>query len=327
MGFRIFLTGSGVAPAARAYLTERDCTLMTGDPKDGPEDLIRKLAEFKPHALIVRQGQITDAVQGAAPDLAVICKHGVGTDNIDVDAATRRGIPVFYTPRANFESAAEHTLGLLLALVRRIPEHDRRIRGGVFDKKAYDGLELLGKTLGLVGFGQIGRRVAQLVAPFRMSVLAYHPSRTAEALPDYIRKVGSVEDIFRDADIVSLHCPLTDTTRTLINTDSISRMRNGVHLINTARGELIDEAALVSALKAGRIRGAALDVFATEPPPADHPLFGLDNVIVTTHVAGVSDNSSINMGMDSARNVLAVLNGEDLDRMALKNPAVLSGRH
>jgi D-3-phosphoglycerate dehydrogenase len=326
MTYRVFLTGSGIVPAARAYLTERGCTLMTGDPKDGPDDLIRKLAEFRPHALIVRQGQITDAVQDAAPDLAVICKHGVGTDNIDVAAATRRGIPVFYTPRANFESAAEHTVGLILALVRRIAEHDRRIRAGVFDKKAFDGLELLGKTLGLVGFGQIGRRVAQLVAPFRMSVLAYHPSNTAEPLPDYLRKVGSVEEILAGADIVSLHCPLTDTTRQLINADSLARMRPGAHLVNTARGELIDEEALVSALAAGRLRGAALDVFAAEPPPADHPLFGLEHVIVTTHVAGVSDNSSVNMGMDSARTVLAVLNREEPDRLALKNPAALNAR-
>jgi D-3-phosphoglycerate dehydrogenase len=326
MGYRIFLTGSGIVPAARAYLTERDCILMTGDPKDGPDDLVRKLGEFRPHALIVRQGQITDAVQAAAPDLAVICKHGVGTDNIDIDAATRRGIPVCYTPRANFESAAEHTLGLMLALVRRIPEHDRRIRGGVFDKKTYDGLELLGKTLGLVGFGQIGRRVAELVAPFRMTVLAYHPSRTAEPLPDYIRKVGSTDDVFRGADIVSLHCPLTDTTRNLVNAESIGRMRDGVHIVNTARGELVDEAALASALRTGRVRGAALDVFATEPPPADHPLCGLENVIVTTHIAGVSDNSSLNMGMESARNVLAVLRGEAVDQRALKNPAALARR-
>lgn len=326
MGFRIFLTGSGIAPAARAHLTERDCTLMTGDPKDGPDDLARKLAEFRPHALIVRQGKVTDAVQAAAPDLAVICKHGVGTDGIDIAAATRRGIPVFYTPRANYESAAEHTLGLMLALVRRIPEDDRRIRGGVFDKKAYDGLELLGKTLGLVGFGQIGRRVAALVAPFQMSVLAYHPSQTAEPLPVYIRKVDGIETIFRNADIVSLHCPLTADTRRMVNAESIGRMKEGAHLVNTARGELIDEPALAAALRTGRIRGAALDVFETEPPPADHPLFGLDNVIVTTHVAGVSDNSFINMGMDSARHVLAVLNQEDVDERALKNPSVRGGR-
>lgn len=323
MGYRIFLTGSGIAPAASSYLVEHDCTLMTGDPKDRPDDLVRKLRDFGPHALIVRQGQITAAVQEAAPELAVICKHGVGTDGIDIDTATRRGIPVLYTPRANFESTAEHTVALLLALIRRIPQDDRRIRGGVFDKRAFDGLELLGKTLGLIGWGQIARRVAELVAPFRMQVVVYHPSRTPEALPDHVRKVETVDDLFRDADVISLHCSLTEATRHLVNADAIGRMKEGVHLVNTARGDLIDENALVQALTTGRVRAAALDVFATEPPPPDHPLFGLENVIVTTHVAGVSDNSSINMGMESARNVLAVLRGEDVDPVAVKNPEVL----
>lgn len=324
MAHRIFLTGSGIAPVAQAYLRDRGCTLVTGEPADSPDDLVRKLSGFDPHALIVRQGKITDAVQAAAPSLAVICKHGVGTDNIDIAAATKRGIPVFYTPRANFESAAEHTLALMLSLVRRIPAHDRRIRSGVFDKKGYDGLELLGKTLGLIGFGQIGRRVAELVAPFRMQVRVYHPSKSGESLPDYIKKVDSPEAVLAEADIISLHCPLTEKTRNLINADTIARMKAGVHLINTARGGLIDEAALEAALRDGRIRGAALDVFETEPPATDHPLFALENVIVTTHVAGVSDNSSINMGMDSAKNVLAVLEDGEIDRMSLKNPEVIS---
>lgn len=320
MGYRIFVTGSGIVEEARKLLLKEDCIIETGDPKDTPADLVRKLKDFNPDGLIVRQGKITAEVQNAAPQLKVICKHGVGMDNIDAANAAQRGIPVMFTPFANFESAAEHTLALLLSLARRIPQEDQRIRGGVFDKKKYEGLELFEKTLGLIGFGKIGRRFAELIAPFKMNVLVYHPSSTEEPLPDYISKVKHVNDLFPLADIISLHCPLTPKTKGMINKQTIASMKKGVYIINTARGGLVHEDDLVQALQEGQIAGAALDVFEEEPPPAHHPLFKLENVIVTTHVAGMSDNSVKNMGIESAKNVLAVLKGEKLNREALWNP-------
>lgn len=324
MSYRVFLTGSGIAADASHYLTQHGCTLMTGTPDDRPEDLVRKLGRFRPDALIVRQGRITEAVQAAAPDLKIICKHGVGTDNIDIEAATRRGIPVLYTPGANTESVAEHTLALIFSLARGIPIHDRLVRRGTFDKNAYAGRELLGKTLGLVGFGRIGRRVAELAAPLGMAVLVYHPSRKNGALPERVREAQTIDDVMRNSDIISLHCPLTEQTRNLVNRDSIQRMKPGVYLVNTARGGLINETDLVAALQQGHVRGAALDVFEHEPLAQDSPLVGLDNVILTPHVAGVSDNSAVNMGLESARHVLAVLGGGKVDPSAVKNPEVLA---
>lgn len=323
MSYRIFITGSGIAEEAQQLLREENCTFEVGDPKDTPEDLVRKLKAFNPDSLIVRQGKITAEVQDAAPNLKVICKHGVGTDNIDIQAAAQRGIPVMFTPFANFESVAEHTLALILSLIRRIPNEDKRIRNGVFDKKKYDGLELPGKTLGIIGFGHIGRRLAELVAPFKMKVLAYHPSCTGEALAPYISKVKNAADIFPQADIISLHCPLTPETKGMINIKTISQMKQGVYIINTARGGIVNEKDLFRALQEGRVGGAALDVFEVEPPAADHPLFQLGNVIFTTHVAGASDNSLKNMGTDSVKNVLAVLNGESPDMESLVNKEVL----
>lgn len=323
MNYRIFITGSGIAEEAQQLLRENNCTFETGDPKDTPADLVGKLQAFNPDGLIVRQGKISAEVQDAAPNLKVICKHGVGTDNIDIEAATRRGIPVMFTPLANFESVAEHTLALILSLARRIPDEDKRIRNGVFDKKKYAGLELLGKTLGIIGFGHIGRRLAELAAPFKMKVVAYHPSCTGEVLPPYISKVKKVADVFTRADIISLHCPLTPDTKGMINTQTISQMKEGVYIINTARGGIVNEDDLFQALKNGRIGGAALDVFEVEPPAEDHPLFQFDNVIFTTHVAGASDNSLKNMGVDSVKNVLAVLKGELPDSESLVNKEVL----
>ena len=323
MSFKIFITGSGLAQEAQQLLKKEDCIYETGDPKDSPEDIARKLRQFDPDAIIVRQGNINSMVQEAAKSLKVICKHGVGTDNIDVAAATKRGIPVMYTPLANYESTAEHTLALMLSLARRIPFEDRRIRNGIFDKKQYEGIELFGKFLGLIGFGRIGRRLAELVAPFKMNVVVYHPSCKVENLPQYISKVERVEDLFAQADIVSIHCHLTPETANLINKQAIAQMKAGAYLINTARGGIVNETDLFQALIEKRISGAALDVLAVEPPVEDNPLFKLDNVILSPHVGGASDNSLRNMGSEAIKNVLAILNGSAFDMESLVNKEIV----
>ena len=320
--YRIFITGSGLCAPAQEYLLAQTCIALTGDPRDTPEDIATQLRAFQPNALIVRQGKISAAVMDAAGGgLGAICKHGVGTDNIDINAASARNIPVMVTPNANFEAVAQHSLGMILALARRIPSQERRLRGGVFDKAGYDGLELGGRTLGLIGFGRVGRRLAALVAPLGMQVVIYHPSQRAESLPGKARKVDSVEAVFELADILSLHCPLREENRGLINRRSIELMKPGACLINTARGGLIVEAELVQALESGRLGGAALDVFEVEPPAADNPLFALDSVIATPHIAGSSDQSLLNMGRDAVDNVLAVLRGEAVDARSLLNAA------
>ena len=324
MHFRVFMTGSGISEVARQFLENNHCTLAQGTPQDTPEELAAKIAAFDPHALIVRQGKITPDVQNAAPSLKVICKHGVGLDNIDVDHATSLGIPVMFTPGANFESVAEHTLALILALTRYIPFENTRVKQGTFDKKHYAGLELKGKTIGLIGYGPIARRLLQLLEPFGVNALVCRRSQQKIDLPAYARQVDSWNTLFEKSDIISLHCPLTPDTTGLINADNIARMKRGVYLINTARGAMIAEQALADALQTGHIAGAALDTLTTEPPPANHPLMKWDNVIITPHVGGSSDLSLTNMGMGAAKNILAVLRGEPIDTAAVKNKAVVN---
>ncbi len=317
--YRIFVTGSGLTTSVQEYLLRQFCVAENGHPSDTPEDIAAKLKSFKPDGLIVRQGKITAAVMEAAGGLKAICKHGVGTDNIDLDAASALGIPVMYTPDANFESVAQHCLAMILALARRITSQDRRIRGGVFDKSGYDGQELGGKTLGLIGFGRVGRRLLELVMPLGMELLIYHPSNRAESLPKNACKVASVEAVFRGADILSLHCPLDKDNLGLVNKRSINIMKQGAFLINTARGELVVEADLIQALNDHHLGGAALDVFEMEPPAENNPLFTMENVIVTAHVAGSSDQSLQNMGLNAVDNVLAILRGDPVDARSLLN--------
>jgi len=323
MTYRVFITGSGITEDAMQLLRDQQCETEIGEPGDTPADLTTKLSKFDPHALIVRQGQITADVQAAASSLKVICKHGVGTDNIDIAAATRSGIPAMFTPGQNCEAVAEHTLALMLALARQVPFQDKQIRNGIFDKKNFSGIELLGKTIGLVGFGRIARRVAELVSPFNMKVVVYHPSFADEAALDHVTKVMQVEELFPLSDIISLHCPLTDSTRGLINSDAIAQMKASALIVNTARGPIVNESDLYNALKSGQIAGAALDCFETEPPAADNPLFELDNVIMTTHTGGMSDYSTRNVGLASVRNVLDILQGRQPDMKSVLNAEVM----
>jgi D-3-phosphoglycerate dehydrogenase len=323
MKFRVFLTGSGLAQAGLVLLQEAGCDLLQGAPTDSTSDIVKKVTDFNPHALIVRQGSISSAVMDACGDLKVICKHGTGVDNIDIDAASDRNIPVMYTPDANFECVAEHTLALMLALIRHVPQQDHLIRQGEFNKAFFSGQELLGKTLGLVGFGRIARRLGELVEPFRMKVLAYHPSCTKELLPAHISKTSSIESVFSNSDFVSLHLPLTEETRGMVDGEMLSIMRPTAFLINTARGPLVKEKDLIGALTCGTIKGAALDTFESEPPGSKNPLYDLPSVVLTMHTAGNSDASLTNMATTSASNVLAILRNERVDERVVVNKDVL----
>jgi len=319
--FRILVTGSGLVDEAQEYALSKRCVLETGHSSDTAEDLARRLKEFRPDGLIVRQGKITAAVMDAASSLKVICKHGVGTENIDIDAAASRGIPVMYTPDANFESVAQHSLAMILTLGRRITSQDRRIRRGLFDKRGYDGIELGDSTLGLIGFGRVARRLVELVQPLGIRVIAYHPSNRGDGSSSRVRSVESSDAVFSESDFVSLHCPLTPTTTGLVDRRSLALMNPHSFLINTARGGLVVEADLVDALKNDRLGGAALDVFEVEPPVEDNPLFLLDNVVLTPHVAGSSDKSLLNMGRSAVDNVVAFLRGEAVDPGSVVDPS------
>lgn len=235
--------------------------------------------------LVVRsETQVTAPLMDGAGRLRVIGRAGVGVDNIDVGAATQRGIVVMNAPDGNTMTTAEHTMALLLALARRVPQGDASLKGGGWERKKFVGVELRGKTLGVVGLGRIGRVVASRARGFEMKVLAFDPFVAPGQVRDEEIELAPLEEVLRRADFVTVHAPLTPETRGLVGAREFSMMKEGVRVINCARGGLFDERALHAAIKEGRVAGAALDVFEQEPPPADHPLLRLEEVIVTPHL-------------------------------------------
>jgi len=316
---RIFVTGPTLDPEAKALLMEHACDCGYGGENDSSDEIARKLAAFQPDGLIVRKGVINASVIEAAATLKAISKHGVGVDTIDVAAATRRGIRVMITAAANYESVAEHAFALILALTRGIAPQGRKTRQGVWDRGGYGGDDLRGRTLGLVGFGRIGRRLSELVKPLEMRVLVFDPYvRLAESCT----QVSELKELLAAADIVSIHCPLTPATRGLIGRAELAAMKPEASIVNTARGPVIDEDALIEALREKRIASAALDTLAKEPPEPGNPLLTMDNVIVTAHVGGISRTAFRNMGVGAVQNILAVLDGKMPEAGCLVNPEV-----
>ena len=298
----VIVTGADLAPQAIALLKDFDLVYAGKTPDE--DSLVRLCRERQPSALIVRYGRVSARIMDEAPALKVIAKHGVGIDTIDVVAAKKRGIAVKPATGANAAAVAEHTWALILACAKSIPYLDRRMQDGHWDKPTHKSLELTGRTLGLVGLGAIGERVAQAGQAFGMTVVAHDPFRKTpipgvDLLP--------LEALVADADVVSLHCPLTSDNRNFFNRDIFSRMRDGAILVNTARGGLIDEQALAEALRSGKLRAAGLDCFAQEPVAGPHALDALPNVIRSPHIAGVTADAYVNMGTAAARNVLTVL--------------------
>jgi D-3-phosphoglycerate dehydrogenase len=243
-------------------------------------------------------------------------------DSVDLAAATEHGIPIMTAGHGNAPAVAEITIGFMLALGRDIIRLDRRTRGGNWHRDDYNSSELSGRTLGLVGFGRIGRRVAELARSFGMRVIVF--TRTpAKVTPDLAEATESLEALLREADYVSLHCPLEATTRGLISREAIAAMRPGALLINTGRGALVDEAALAQALTSGHIAGAALDTLSEEPPSSDNPLLAAPNLILTPHIAGLSTGAMQRTGATTAENIIAVLTGGEIEPANVANPDVL----
>ena len=267
-------------------------------------DLAHIIAREQPHAIIVRLGPLTRLAIEASDRLRIVAKHGVGYDGIDVSAATERGVPVTITEGANAQSVAEHALALMFSVARRIPWLDHRIRLGHWDKTKTVGLELAGKTLGIVGAGSIGRTLASLVVPLRMRVLAYDPFIPRNVEPNGLEMVPRLEELLQRSDVISLHCPLTPQNKGLIGAAQFAEMRPHAILINTARGELVDVEALTAALQDHRIFGAGLDTFTIEPAPQESPLWALPNLVVTPHIGGTTREAALRVGMTAVNQVL-----------------------
>jgi D-3-phosphoglycerate dehydrogenase / 2-oxoglutarate reductase len=260
-------------------------------------------------AIVVRSAtKLTADVIERAGRLKVIGRAGVGVDNVDVDAATRRGIIVANAPESTVVSAAEHTIGLLVALARNIPQAHAALKQGRWERGAYGGIELAGKTLGVLGFGRIGQQVARRALGLGMHVLAYDPYVTAERFRELgAERVESPEDVYVAADFLTLHLPLTTETRGSVGAAAFEAMRPGVRIVNAARGPLLDEDALLVALRSGKVAGAALDVFSDEPYSG--PLLELDNVVVTPHLAASTGEAQDRAGVIVAEQVAAALEG------------------
>lgn len=264
-------------------------------------------------AVLVRSAtKITRASLAKATKLKAIGRAGVGVDTIDVDAASERGIPVLTAPAGNTISAAELTFALLLSVARKVPAADRSMKAGEWDRKSFNGFELYGKTLGLVGAGRIGGQVAKRARAFGMNVVVFDPYLTAERARELDVQLGSLDQVLTSADVLSVHVPLTDDTDGLIGTQQLASMKKGSLLLNVARGGVVDEAALLDALQRGHLGGAALDVYESEPLPKDNPLRALPNVVMTPHLGASTAEAQQNVAVEIAEAVRNCLVSGDL---------------
>lgn len=291
------------------------------DVKTGlkPEELIAIIGEYE--ALLVRsQTQVTADVIATGEKLQVIGRAGVGVDNIDIDAATKRGIIVVNAPTGNTISAAEHTIALIFALARHIPDANACLKSGKWNRSAFMGIELKGKTLGVIGLGNIGSEVAKRARGLEMKIMGYDPFLSEERARNLQVEPVTLETIYKEADFIVLHVPMTATTKGMIGAKQLAMMKPNVRLINTARGGLIDEKALAEAVKAKKIAGAAVDVFAKEPC-TDSVLFGIDGIIVTPHLGASTTEAQTLAAMDVVKQVADVFNGQPA-RYAVNAPFI-----
>jgi D-3-phosphoglycerate dehydrogenase / 2-oxoglutarate reductase len=271
------------------------------------KELIEVIPTFS--ALIVRsQTRVTADLLNVAAKLRVVGRAGVGVDNVDVETATRRGIVVLNAPGGNTVSTAEHAFSLLLAVARKIPQADANVRSKNWDKRNFEGVELYNKALGVIGMGRIGSELSRRAIAFGMRVIAYDPYLSVtRARSLQVELVDELDDLLNSADFISLHTPLTSETRHIVDAARLKKTKRGVRIINCARGGLIDEAALVQALQEGHVAGAALDVFEIEPLPADSPLRGAPNVVLTPHLGASTVEAQESVGIEIAQSVRAVL--------------------
>lgn len=299
----VLITGSDLAGQALTMLQDYELVFAGRQPTE--EMLISLCQQHNPVAILLRYGKISAKIMDAAPALKVISKHGSGIDVIDQAAAAERNIVVCSAPGANAAAVSEHAWALILACAKSVIPLDKRLREGYWDKSTHKSIELEGLTLGLIGLGAIGSRVAKVGHAFGMKVQAYDPY--AKTLPPACERKATLNELLAEADVISLHCPLTEQNRGMINAASLAQCKRGAILVNTARGGLIDDRALIAALADGTLSYAALDSFTTEPLNAPHIWQSIDNVIISPHIGGVSHASYVKMGTVAAGNVLQAL--------------------
>lgn len=280
-----------------------------------PEELKKIIKEYD--ALIVRSAtKVKKDIIEAAKKLRVIGRAGVGLDNVDLEAATQKGIIVMNTPAGNTISTAEHTFSMILALSRNIPQAYASMKQGRWDRSKFMGVELYGKALGVVGLGRIGTEVVKRALSFGMKILAYDPFLSLQVAQSLGVEMVELKDLFKRADYITIHAPLSEKTRHMVSTAEFAMMKKGARIVNCARGGIIDEEALVSAIKEGRVAAAALDVFEKEPLSADNPLLQLDNVVITPHLGASTEEAQVNVALEVAQIVRDALLGRGIRNAA-----------
>ncbi len=299
---RLLVTGADLAPQALALLQDFDIVFAGKTPSEN--DIVALCRQHDPAAIIVRYSKLGAAAMDAAPSLKVISKHGSGTDTIDKTAAQSRGIAVVAAAGANAAAVAEQALALLLACAKSVVALNARMHAGHWDKAMHKSVELDGRTVGVIGLGAIGLRFARMANALGMRVLAFDPY--AKHLPDGVQ-AADLATLWRESDALSLHCPLTADNAKLLNAQTLAACKRGVIVVNTARGGLIDEAALLAAIHSGQVGSAGLDSFAVEPMTAPHPFHGEPRITLSPHIGGVTADAYVKMGVAAAQNVLAVL--------------------
>jgi D-3-phosphoglycerate dehydrogenase len=300
------LVSDSLAPQGLAILKDAEGVEVDQVAGLTPLQLAERIGPYQ--GLIIRSGsKVTADVIQAAANLRVIGRAGIGVDNVDVPAATTRGIVVMNTPGGNNVTTAEHAVTMMLSLARSIPQATASMKAGKWEKNRFVGTEVCNKTLGIIGIGNIGSLVAERAAGLKMRVIAYDPFIAADKAARLGVDLCDLDDLYARADFISVHVPLIPETRNLIGPAAFAKMKRGVRIINCARGGIIDEAALAQAITSGVVAGAALDVFAQEPPPPDHPLLKLDQVICTPHLGAATDEAQINVSVAIAQQVVEFL--------------------
>jgi D-3-phosphoglycerate dehydrogenase len=301
---RVLLTDN-IAVEALAVFEPHDDVEAVRTETLPPDKLKEEIAGYD--AIVVRSPtKLTADVIAAANKLRYIGRAGVGVDNIDINAATERGIVVMNSPGGNTVSTAEHTIAVILALARHIPQAHNSVTGGEWNRKAYRGNELSGKTLGIVGLGRVGREVARRMRAFEMRVLAVDPYVSGMAAAKSGAELVELDALLQQADVITVHVPLTDETRGLIGRQEIDRMRDGAFLVNCARGGVVVEDTLLAALESGKLAGVALDVYQSEPP-GDHPLFGHPRCVFTPHLGAATVEAQVRVAVEAAECVAEAL--------------------
>jgi D-3-phosphoglycerate dehydrogenase len=321
--YKVLITDS-LAEQGRAILAASPQMHVEYQPGMKPDDIKKAIGGYD--ALIVRSGtRATADIIEAGRNLKVIGRAGIGVDNIDVEAASKRGIVVMNTPGGNNVTTAEHAITLLLAMARNIPQAVSSLRGGKWERNKFTGVEVFGKTLGVVGVGNIGSVVADRAQGLKMKVVAYDPFLTAEAAARAGIELVPLDELLARSDFISVHTPLTAETRGLIGREAFAKMKKGVRIVNCARGGIVDEAALAEAIRDGRVAGAALDVFVEEPPAKNNPLLALDAVVVTPHLGASTDEAQINVAIAIAEQVVDFLTRGEV-RAAVNFPNLSADR-